>query len=85
MSNNLNIDIIKKIEPIFQELFLDDNLVITESTSPENIEEWDSLAHISLLSAIEQELKIQFTAEDMSNIQDVAGMLSVIKERGYTI
>ena len=84
MSNDLNIDIIKKIEPIFQELFLDDSLVITKNTSPENIEEWDSLAHISLLSAIEQELGIQFTAEDMSNIQDVAGMLAIIQKRGYT-
>lgn len=85
MSNDSNIDIIKKIKPIFQDIFLDDSLVITESTSPESIEEWDSLAHISLLSAIEQELKMQFTAEDMSNIQNVAGMLSVIKERGYTL
>lgn len=82
MNNEWSANIIKTIEPIFQDLFLDDKLTISETTSPNEIEEWDSLAHISLLSAVEQKLNIVFTAEDMSDIQDVSGMLDVLKERG---
>lgn len=82
MSSNSNDKIIDIIEPIFQDLFLNEKLKITKNTSPENIEEWDSLAHISLLSAVEQKLSIQFTAEEMSSIQDVSGIIKIAEERG---
>lgn len=70
-----------KIQLIFKDIFLDDSLVITENTSPLDIEEWDSLAHINILSAIETEFDIHFTAEDMSDIKNISTLLYTIEMR----
>jgi acyl carrier protein len=74
-------EIIEIIEKIFQEQFLDDNLTISEKTTPEHIDEWDSLAHINLLVAIEKEFNIRFSAEDMGEINSVASLLEKLLQR----
>ena len=73
---------IKTLETIFQELFLDNHLKINENTSPVDIEEWDSLAHVNLLVTVESSFGVKFTAEDMERIKDVSTLLSVLVERG---
>lgn len=70
------------IEKIFQDQFFDDSLRITEYTTPADIEEWDSLAHVNLLAAVENAFNIRFTADDMANIDSVAVLLTTMLERG---
>ena len=48
-------DILKKLQPIFQDIFEDDELLITAESNAATVEDWDSLAHITLIFAIEQE------------------------------
>lgn len=71
-------NIVPLIETIFREQFMDDRLVVTEETSPETIEDWDSLAHINLLTAVESKFGIRFTADEMAVIDSVATMKQVI-------
>ena len=73
---------LKTLEPIFRELFLDDDIKVTETTSPANIDEWDSMAHVTLLASVERAFNIRFTAEDMGRIGDVSTLLQVLQERG---
>jgi acyl carrier protein len=69
------------IQDIFREIFLDDSLVVTKDTSPLDIEEWDSLAQIDILAAIESSFNIRFTADEMSSIKDVAALLEIVNSR----
>lgn len=64
-----------RIEAIFRDQFLNDELKITESTTPADIDEWDSLAHINLLAAIESEFEVRFSADQMSQIDSVSSLL----------
>ena len=48
-----------KLEPLFRELFLDDSIRLAESTSPADIDDWDSMAHVTLLSMVEQAFDVQ--------------------------
>ena len=73
---------LKAIEVIFRDVFLDDSIKLSETTSPDDIDEWDSMAHVTLLSSIEQEFGVRFTAEEMGSIQNVATLLQVLNERG---
>ncbi len=73
---------LKSLEPIFRELFLDDEIKVSETTSPADIDEWDSMAHVSLLASVERAFGVRFTAEDMSRINDVSTLLLVLQERG---
>jgi acyl carrier protein len=67
-----------KIETIFRDHFLDDSLRVGETTTPADIEEWDSLAHINLLAAVESEFGVRFSADDMAGIDSVASMLQAL-------
>ena len=40
-------DILDKLQPIFQDIFEDDELLITAESNADTVEDWDSLAHIS--------------------------------------
>lgn len=69
---------LKRIETIFKEIFLDETLEISENTSPADIEEWDSLAHITILTTIEKEFGIQFTSKDMNDIIDIQTLIDAL-------
>ena len=70
-----------KIETIFRDHFLDDSLRVDETTTPADIEEWDSLAHINLLAAVESEFGVRFSADDMAGIDSVASLLTALARR----
>ena len=72
---------LKTIEGVFRRQFLDDRLTVSETTSPTDIEEWDSLAHVNLLASVENEFGIRFTADDLASIATVGTMLRVLSKR----
>src|SRR6056297_1307378 len=47
------IDIEKELQSVFRETFSDPNLVLGDETSAEDIAEWDSASHITLIFTIE--------------------------------
>ena len=47
------VDIMKKLNHVFREVFDDASLKITEKTSAKDIDEWDSLMHITLIAEVE--------------------------------
>jgi acyl carrier protein len=51
---------------------------ITESTSSENLESWDSVRHLNLILALEQEFHIQFEPEEIDEMSDVRQILAVL-------
>ena len=53
------IDIIKKLGGIFKDVFDDENLMISNDTTADDIDDWDSLAHINLIVAIEKDFNIK--------------------------
>ena len=57
---------------------------ITESSSPETIESWDSVQHLNLVLAMEEQFGVQFDPEEMDqmkNMGEIAGLLDK-KQRG---
>ena len=50
----------ERLQEIFRDIFDDEELVITEDMSANDIEDWDSLAQINLIIAIEKEFKVKF-------------------------
>ena len=54
---------------------------ITEDSSPDNIEKWDSLFHIKLIIALEVELDIQLTPEDAMDMLSAKLIKLIIEEK----
>lgn len=75
------IEIFNKVEEIFQDVFDDEDLKITNETNSDTIEDWDSLNHINLVSAIEKEFKIKFSLMELMELKDVGEMNELIMEK----
>ncbi|SVE47607.1 uncharacterized protein METZ01_LOCUS500461 [marine metagenome] len=74
-------DIFEKLIPIFRNVFDDDELIINETTNAEDIDEWDSLAHIRLVISIEKVFELRFTTDEISNLANVGDMAKLIMKK----
>jgi len=72
------VDLILGLQDIFRDVFLDGSLVISEETSPLEIEEWDSLAHITLVTTVEKAFDMRMSADDIGDINSVQMLIDVI-------
>ena len=72
-------DIFKTLEEVFRDVFDDEEITLQDSTTAADIEDWDSLTHITLLSAIEDEFDITFDMKAVQGLKDVGAMADVIE------
>ena len=66
--------------PRIEIVYEDDNIVVTETTSAADIEDWDSLTHITLISSVEEEFDIKFSMKDVIGMKNVGEMVDIIME-----
>ena len=71
----------EKLNEIFQDIFDDDSLVITETTTANDVEDWDSIEHINLIDAVEKEFGMKFKMQEVSGMKNVGEMVQIIAER----
>ena len=70
-------EILTAVQDIFRDNFDDDTLVITRDTCADDIEDWDSLEQINLLTAIEKKFNIKFKLADVRGLKDVGDLLDL--------
>lgn len=71
----------EELQNVFREAFFDDSIVITESTTADDIEEWDSLSHITLIQMIESRFNITFTTEEILGAKNVGEFIEYIEKK----
>lgn len=74
-------EILEKINEVFRDSFDREDLVIREETTAADVEGWDSLKHLSLLEAVEDEFDMRFTMAEVSGMKNIGEMISIIAER----
>ncbi|PNG26897.1 acyl carrier protein [Methylocella silvestris] len=70
--------IYSELNDIFRDLFDDDNIVLKPETSADDVDGWDSLAHINLIVAIEAKFKIKFKTAEIESLHNVEHLVDVI-------
>lgn len=70
-----------RLTEVFHDVFDDDDIVLTDTTSAKDIEDWDSLEHINLIAAVEKEFKMRFTMKEVSGMKNVGEMADIVCER----
>jgi len=76
-----NKTIINELTSIFHNVFGDDDLVIDENTTSQDVEGWDSLAHIRLIVSIERAFNIRFAASEVSDLANVGALAHLIMKK----
>lgn len=71
----------KRLTAVFRDVFDDDGIELSDRTTADDIEAWDSLEHITLISAVEKEFKMRFTMKEVSGMKNVGEMISIVAER----
>lgn len=70
-----------KVTEIFHQVFDDEDLVITDSTCAQDIEDWDSLEQINLLIAMEKEFHVKFHIREVNHLKNVGEMIDLIERK----
>jgi acyl carrier protein len=71
-------EIHSRLQTIFRDVFDDDAIVITRTTHAGEIPDWDSLAQINLVVAIEKEFGITMSLQDLATLTNVGDMIDLI-------
>jgi len=74
-------DVLADLQPIFRDVLDDPALQITRESSAATVPNWDSLAHINLVSAIEQEFRIRFSLSELAGLKNVGDMVDLMEQK----
>ena len=83
MSKMASADI--KLKDILAKVLLIDKSKISDGMSRKNVEEWDSMAHLMLVSEIESVFEVAMSDDDIMEIQTVGDIKKMLKKLGITI
>ena len=65
---------------VFQTVF-GREVELTDATTPAEVEGWDSLAHVTLMLAIEKRFEVKFTGNEIANAGGVGPLLDLLTEK----
>jgi acyl carrier protein len=73
-------EIYERLSEIFSEVF-DEELTVSADTTSNDIEDWDSLSHITLISAIEEAFGMRFSMKEVVGMANVGELAQIISSR----
>ena len=71
-------EIYERLNEVFRNVFDDDDIEVEAGTTADDIEDWDSLEQINLLTAIEKKFNIKFKLADVRNLKNVGDLLDLV-------
>ena len=71
-------EVLAKVQEVFCDVLGNDDIVLTETTSAQDVDEWTSLAQAQILTAIENELGIRFSLKDIMSLKTVGDIINAI-------
>ena len=74
-------DLIADLQKIFQDVFDDSDLMISQETTAQDVDGWDSLAHIRLIVSIEKAFNLRFSASEIGDLANVGEMAQLIARK----
>ncbi len=74
-------EVFERLNKVFRDIFDDKSIMVNEETTSNDIEDWDSLEHINLIVAIEQEFGMKFNMHEVTTMKNVGEMVDIIISR----
>lgn len=72
---------LSKIQAIFREVLDDNKIVLTLETTANDIEYWDSVTHIGIIVAVEDEYQIKFSLGELQSLNNVGDFCTLINSK----
>ena len=74
-------EILSQVEAIFRDILDNEEIVLTNTTTANDVEDWDSLTHIQLIVAIEKHFGVKFTSKEILSWANVGEMIDCIASK----
>jgi acyl carrier protein len=74
-------DRLLEVQEIFRDVLDDEDLVLTRESSASTVKDWDSLAHVSLVTAIQRRYKVKFALGELQDMKNVGDLLDLLSEK----
>jgi acyl carrier protein len=78
----LTVALHEKLQDVFRDVFNDPKLALTDTTTAADIEEWDSLQHVTLLFRIEDEFGVEFVGDEAASLANVGELAVLLRQKG---
>lgn len=73
--------VIAKVQDVMCDVFDVDDIEITDATTAEDLEEWDSLSHIRFMITLERTFGFKFLNEEIAELKNVGDLVTVIQSK----
>ena len=73
--------ILEELQSIFRDILDQPDLVLTRDSNASNVEDWDSLAHVNLVTAVERRYNIKFALGELQELKNVGDMIDLIQAK----
>jgi acyl carrier protein len=70
-----------KLEEIFRQVFDDDDIVLRNDMTANDVEGWDSLTHINLIFSVESEFSLKLTQTEILSLRNVGDFIELISNK----
>lgn len=71
-------EVLKELNEIFVSIFDDDDIILRDNTTSEDIEYWDSLEQINIILACEKKWNLKFDIEEINKMKNIGEMVDLI-------
>lgn len=72
-------EIYNQLNEVFRDVFDDESITVCDETTAADVDGWDSLMHISLIDAVEEEFDIRFDMKTVVKMKNVGEMVDAIE------
>ncbi len=70
-----------KLQDIFRDFFDDEDIVLTDETTADDIDGWDSLTHVQLIVAVEKAFGVKFSTVEVMKLKNVGEFAALIQKK----
>jgi acyl carrier protein len=71
-------DLLPGVQDIFRDVLDDETLELTRDSNAETVPDWDSLAHINLVTAIERKYGVKFALGELQELKNVGDLIDLL-------
>ena len=71
-------EVYETLNGVFRDVFDDESIEVNDETTSEDVDGWDSLEHINLIAAVEQEFGVKFNMGQVVSMKNVGEMVDII-------
>jgi acyl carrier protein len=73
--------VLDRLNRVFRDVLENDSIELAPNTTAADIEEWDSLSHVQIILAVEQEFKLRLNAGDLSGLENVGAFMALLERK----